>query len=281
MQNPGWEGSRVAMTFGCVRSGKCFGSQLFPEPVPAKATQGCSGGAASGGEPWWIYCDFSRSSLAAAQRDRLASALCWVSLGNSAGVKINKVPGSRGWRWLLEEGNSSLPLRECLCAEPLLRSGPHRPPSSTKGTCFNNLISRDSQIGGRKEMYKEREWFRQSHAGFAASIPLLWGKGTHRPISKNGNTDPSSEQRCAARGTICSNSLTLEPTAQTKSLSLISAVLAWLKKIIQGITGVSCPIMWEWLSPPFDTLQMDQQRSGELALSQCASKGKNSTRPWC
>lgn len=32
----------------------------------------------------------------AAQRDCLANALCWVSQGNSAGVKINKVPGSRG-----------------------------------------------------------------------------------------------------------------------------------------------------------------------------------------
>lgn len=72
-------------------------------------------------------------------------------------------------------GNSSLslPLSEHLCVEPLVRSGPPRPQSCTKGTCFNNLISPDSPIGGRKEMYKEREWFRQSHAGFAASMSLL------------------------------------------------------------------------------------------------------------
>lgn len=68
-------------------------------------------------------------------------------------------------------GNSSLPFeRTFVCgATGEVRSPPS--PELHKGACFSNLISRDSQIGGRKEMYKEREWSRQSHAGFAASIP--------------------------------------------------------------------------------------------------------------
>lgn len=83
-------------------------------------------------------------------------------------------------------------------------------------------------------MYKEREWFRQSHAGFAGSIPLCSeGKEpTLRCAKMDTGTEPSTEQRCAARGMTCSNSLTLEPTAPTKCLLLVSAIQSYIKENI-------------------------------------------------
>lgn len=64
----------------------------------------------------------------AAQRNEcVANALCWVSLGNSAGVKINKVPGSRGGSGVeVDVGTSSLPPDQLFVLEPLaeVRSSP-------------------------------------------------------------------------------------------------------------------------------------------------------------
>ena len=56
----------------------------------------------------------------AAQRNEcLANALCWVSLGNSAGVKINKVSGSRGGSGVeVDVGSSSLPPDQLFVLEP-------------------------------------------------------------------------------------------------------------------------------------------------------------------
>lgn len=63
---------------------------------------------------------WSSSDTFGSANECLANALCWVSLGNSAGVKINKVPGSRGGGSGAEvdAGSSSLPPDQLFVLEP-------------------------------------------------------------------------------------------------------------------------------------------------------------------
>lgn len=56
---------------------------------------------------------------AARRNECLANALCRVSLGNSAGVKINKVSGSRGGSGVeVDVGSLSLPPDQAFVLEP-------------------------------------------------------------------------------------------------------------------------------------------------------------------
>lgn len=71
----------------------------------------------------------------------------------------------------VDVGSSSLPPDKPLVLEPPAEVRSSHPWSCTKGAnkSFNNLISRGRQVVEGKEMCNEREWFRQSHAGFPPS----------------------------------------------------------------------------------------------------------------